>query len=350
MALTINHQTNDISATSGSMTIDGSAVGGGGADLYAAETTGSTDPTASGTLSIAIGSNAVASGASTVAIAKNTDATGNSSIAVGSGAQATANYTVAIGASPTASVANAVAIGYLANASQQGAIAFGRSRASGTDSFAAAITSNLSSYGAIGTYSVAMGRNAKASGYSATAIGYYTQATGSDSFAVGYRSESTANDAYSFGREAKSATRGKLAYASGQFAAAGDAQGGQYILRADVTDTTVTTLTTNNSTAAATNQIVAATDTAVTFDGIVTALQNGAQSWSSWKIQGILVNDNGSMYLSGSSVTAITNSSGYTLALSADSTNKALSITFTGYSTYNIRVVANVRTAEVTYA
>ena len=30
MALTINHQTNDISATSGSMTIDGSAVGGGG--------------------------------------------------------------------------------------------------------------------------------------------------------------------------------------------------------------------------------------------------------------------------------------------------------------------------------
>jgi hypothetical protein len=30
MAITINHQTNDISATSGSLTIDGSAVGGGG--------------------------------------------------------------------------------------------------------------------------------------------------------------------------------------------------------------------------------------------------------------------------------------------------------------------------------
>jgi len=30
MALTINHQTNDISATSGSMTIDGSAISGGG--------------------------------------------------------------------------------------------------------------------------------------------------------------------------------------------------------------------------------------------------------------------------------------------------------------------------------
>jgi len=33
MALTINHQTNDISATSGSVTIDGSAVGGGGVTI-----------------------------------------------------------------------------------------------------------------------------------------------------------------------------------------------------------------------------------------------------------------------------------------------------------------------------
>ncbi len=33
MALTINHQTNDISATSGSVTIDGSAVGGGGGPI-----------------------------------------------------------------------------------------------------------------------------------------------------------------------------------------------------------------------------------------------------------------------------------------------------------------------------
>ena len=44
-------------------TLDGTAIGGsgGGADLYAAETTGSTDPTATGTLSLAIGSSADAS-------------------------------------------------------------------------------------------------------------------------------------------------------------------------------------------------------------------------------------------------------------------------------------------------
>ena len=34
MSLTINHQTNDISASSGSMTIDGSAIGGGSAGVH----------------------------------------------------------------------------------------------------------------------------------------------------------------------------------------------------------------------------------------------------------------------------------------------------------------------------
>jgi len=40
MSLTINHQTNDISATSGSMTIDGSAVGGGATLIYENEADG----------------------------------------------------------------------------------------------------------------------------------------------------------------------------------------------------------------------------------------------------------------------------------------------------------------------
>lgn len=41
MSLTINHQTNDISATSGSMTIDGSAVGGGSWNLISTTTVSS---------------------------------------------------------------------------------------------------------------------------------------------------------------------------------------------------------------------------------------------------------------------------------------------------------------------
>ena len=195
-----------------------------------------------------------------------------------------------------------------------------------------------------------MGELAKAH-YGSYALGSQASATGQKSYALGTRSTASGEKSFALGFDAVSTPYGKYAYASGMFGASGDAQGGQYILRADVTDTTVTTLTTNNSTAAANNQIVAAADTAIAFDGIVTALQNGAQGWSAFKIQGLLVNDGGvSTYVSGSSVTAITNGSGFTVALSADNTNKALSIKFTGYSNYNIRVVANVRTSEVTYA
>ena len=41
MALTINHETNDISATSGSVTLDGSAAGGGGTSLLSTSTVSS---------------------------------------------------------------------------------------------------------------------------------------------------------------------------------------------------------------------------------------------------------------------------------------------------------------------
>jgi hypothetical protein len=46
MAITINHQTNDISATSGSLTIDGLAVGGGGGGLDVGSTASDTTITA----------------------------------------------------------------------------------------------------------------------------------------------------------------------------------------------------------------------------------------------------------------------------------------------------------------
>ena len=403
MALTINHQTNDISATSGSMTIDGSAVGGGGADLYAAnESSPTAQPSATGANAIAIGDSAAASGPDAFAIGQDTTASGNFATALGSngdgtGATASGNGSLAIHGS-TASGSNSIAIGdssvssavasiaiggdtdatanynialgrgaqALTNAS---AVAIGKSRASGSNSLALNTDNNTSSYGAGGTDSIAIGKLAKTgsntsaiaigenalitgTGYRSIAIGNYAEAGPLfDAVALGSNTKASGNNSFALGYHSVSTPYGKYAYASGKFNDSGDAQGGQYILRADVTDTTVTTLTTDNSTAAATNQIVAAADTAIAFDGLVTVLQNGAQGWSAFKIQGLLVNDGGGpTYVAGSSVTAITNNSNFTLALSADNTNKALSIKFTGYSNYTIRVVANVRTSEVTYA
>ena len=60
MALTINHQTNDISATSGSMTIDGGSVGAAAGVFYENNTNVTADYT------ITSGKNAVSAGPITI--------------------------------------------------------------------------------------------------------------------------------------------------------------------------------------------------------------------------------------------------------------------------------------------
>ena len=364
--------------------LDGTAVGGGGADLYAAnlDTGYGSDPSATGSNAVAIGRTAVASGNTSFAAGFSADATSTDSLALGRDANANGNETTAIGL-------GAKSVGTRS-------FAAGKSYASSTDSFAAAITDNTSAYGAAGSDSIAMGYRSKTSNSSNVAIGrtantsnnYSTVIGGSANNATGARSavlggqandatgsysvvaggyNSTASGAYSVvaggyvntasgqdtfasGRYALAEQYGKLARASGRFSANGDAQGGQFILRADTTDATATVLTADNSTAGSTNQIVAASDTCITFDGTITAMQNGAQAYASWKIEGLLVNDGGTTTLANSATTVISNADGWGMALSADTGNNALAITVTGEASHNIRWVANIRTTEVTYA
>ena len=222
--------------------------------------------------------------------------------------------------------------------------------AKATNMFSTAIGASAQ---ALGTYATTIGDNAKILGgnYN-SAFGAYSEITSNASSALvlGHKAKSAQQYATAIGYEAYSDIIGKYAYASGKFSASGDALGGMYILRADTTDATATVLTTNNSTAAATNQIVAASDTCITFDGTITAMQNGAQAYASWKIEGLLVNDGGTTTLANSSTTAIQNLSSWGMALSADNTNNALAITCTGEASHNIRWVAHIRTSEVTYA
>ena len=245
-------------------------------------------------------------------------------------------------------------------------MALGHSYANGIDSFAAVIDNNTNSYGATDTSAIAIGKLAKASQNQATAIGENNIASGVNSMSIGsYANTASGNYSLVLGTEdsqaegvlsvaigsrAKSVEKGKIAYSSGRFAATGDSQGGLFILRADTTDATATVLTTDNATAASTNQIVAASDTCITFDGTITAMQNGAQAYASWRIEGLLVNDGGTTTLANSATTVIDNQSDWVMALSADNTNNALAITCTGEASHNIRWVANIRTTEVTYA
>ena len=336
---------------------------GGGADLYAAnESSPAAQPSATGGNAIAIGDSAVASGEDAFAIGLDAVASGTQSMAFGRGTDATSSSALALG-----TYAQAVTGSY--------ATAISRAYASGADSFAAAISTNSSSYGATGANSVAIGPFAKATGTEAIAlsggyaqgvksisIGSSSHATSTYGCAVGYDTTAvgsalalgtTANAqaAYSTAiHRSKAEQQGKIAFSGIFFGAIGDAQGGSFVLVADTTDATATVLTSNNGTASSTNQIVAASDTCITFDGTITAMQNGAQAYASWRIEGLLVNDGGTTTLANSATTVISNTDGWGMALSADNTNNALAITCTGEAAHNIRWVANIRTSEVTYA
>ncbi len=314
---------------------------------------------------VALGNNATASGGSGLALGVNPTASGSNSVAIGDAAVASTIDALAIGSDTDATGFYTVALGQGAQANiGDGAVAIGKSRASGNYSFAAAIANNTSSYGATAANSVSIGNSTKADGANAVAIGSsFTRASGSlslalsrDSHASGNRSvaigggEAEGESSFALGLNAKTEVYGKFAYASSRFSAVGDAQGGQFILRADTTDATATVLTTNNNTAAATNQIVAASDTCIMFSGTLVAMQNGAQDQGGWEIKGLLKNDGGTTTLVSSNIQTFDDGNGWTVALSADNTNNALAITCTGEAAHNIRWVANIQTSEVTYA
>lgn len=354
----------------------------------------STDPrpVASGTGSVSVGQGATASGNGSFAIGGNssitglTTASGTGSLAIG-GATAGANYSTAIGVNGALGVGSVTATG-------TGSMALGGSYASGTDSFAAAIANNTSTYGAQGANSVAIGRQAKATVTSAIAIGDTTQATGSGGYclAIGYQSQATspgaiaigfqyygsgatlasggssvaigdhvnATERFSFasGNGALAAQIGKEARASGFFAAIGDAQYGKIVLRIATTDATATKLTSNAAAAGTTNQLILANNQAMVVTGTVICRQSvaGSDKASGWTFTAVI--RRGANAASTALVAAVTpilvaqdlSLATTVLAITADTTNGGLAVTVTGIAATNLRWVATLETSECTYA
>lgn len=347
-----------LSSDGTSLLLDGSAIGGGGGspDLFAESYDGSsTKPSASGSQNaVAIGQGAQASAHDTLAIGDSAVANATASVAIGRNTYASGNGgATAIGWGAHASSGTyANAFGHNSRSTGQDAVALGQARAEGTDSLAAVITTNSSSYGT-GTagHGIALGRNAKSTGARATAIGYESVSSAVDTVAIGRGAEASYENAFAFGYKAKANVYGCFAFASGYFGdSTGDAQGRQYILRADTTDATATVLTGDNGNASVFNCPRVDSDTVITFDGVVTATQNGAQAYAGWKVEGLIVSDGGTVSMAASTVTAIQNTPNWGMTVTADDTNNILKITATGEASHNIRWVANIRTVETTYA
>ena len=339
--------------------------------------------TATGTYSAAMGYVATASGLGGTAVGYNTVASGNSATALGREARATADAALAIGAGIFGAQINASGVGSTAigmNSSSvgaqaitgAGAMALGGSYASGTDSFAAAITNNTSSYGATGANSVAIGDRAKAtgsrgvaigtfgtvaSGAQAVAIGYLAEATDTYSLALGYNSEADARYAVAYGEAKTQGVRYRHAFGGDAFSNTGDCQAGLFILKTETTDATSDVLTTDTLTPQAINQIILPNNSAYSFSGTIIARQQaaGGSNYASWEIKGALLRDaNAASTVLGNGIVnklyATAGASAWAVALSADTTNGGLKVEVTGAAATNIRWVATVHTSEVTYA
>ena len=185
--------------------LDGTAIGGGGggADLYAAETTGSTDPTATGTLSVAIGSNAQSDGNQSVAIGVNA-VSGLRGVSIGQQAgNSTASggdYNVSVGFNSAYYLTtgdNNVAVGRNALQSSNldkltGSSNVGVGYTAGSKvtsgSFNTFLGNNAGNSVTTGSNNVSIGYDSdcSASTSSQTAVGYNAQAAGSQATALTY--------------------------------------------------------------------------------------------------------------------------------------------------------------------
>ena len=326
MALTINHQTNDISASSGSMTLDGAAVGRGGADLYAAETTGSTEPTSSGTRSIAIGSGAVASGQESISIGKGSNASGTNSTTI---AGEIANY----GGTGN----DSFSVGWASRASSTRAYAFG-----------------YQAY-AYGTNAMAMGKTAQATANYSISIGADSQASQQKTIILGYACYAAHPNAISFGENATARSSGNVAT---RFES--NFQSNKFFVNARTTDATATEMRSSYYTTSASshNKIMLPNNTLYAFKGTVLARCSDPvnQGVGAWEIKGLIRKESSSSQtvLIDSSVTAFVsgntfqnNNSGMGVALSADTSYGALVLTVTGISGLTIRWSAVIDAEEV---
>jgi len=263
----------------------------------------------------------------------------------------TATRPIATGNSAVAIGAGSASLGAVATGA--GAVALGSSRSLGVDSFAAAIANNTTSYGTTASNSVAIGRLARTGNSDATALGANVNANNFGSVALGNELTASANYAFALGYRSRPNQYGQFTYASGYFAAGGDAQAGKFVLRRQTTNTTPALLTTDGSSAGSLYYVTLANNSAIAFTGMVVARQQSALGTSSaaWRIEGLIRRESGAATttLVNTAITVISNVPGWVIALTADTTNGSLLITVTGTAT-NIRWVANVDTTEVAYA
>ena len=337
-------------------------------ELYAENPSSPTAPSATGINATAIGTNASATGNWSLAFGRNSSATQNYTLALGLNSDADGSSSTSIGLNTTAGSLYSTALGVSGGglgsvtATGGGAMALGGSYASGTDSFAAAIANNSSSYGATGANSVAIGYQAKATGNYGVSIGYTAITTGNYSVSLGGTASASRTAALGQGGVASHDDAVSLGYGKSNFEShltfasgfdSGKAQLGAVVLRSDTSDATPKALTVANQSASTDNQVILPNNSAYSFHGTIVARQQASQgtACAAWKVEGLIRREGsaGTTVLVNSATTILDNTPAWGMALSADTTNGGLKIEVTGAAATNIRWVATINTSECSY-
>ena len=135
----------------------------------------------------------------------------------------------------------------------------------------------------------------------------------------------------------------------------GLSQAALLILGRQTTDATATALTSNSSAAGTTNQVILPNNSAYFFRGEVVSGVTGGGNTKGWTIEGVIKRgaNAASTALVGTptvvSTYADVGAATWAIAVTADTTNGGIAVTFTGQAATTIRTVCQIRTTEMTY-
>jgi hypothetical protein len=135
----------------------------------------------------------------------------------------------------------------------------------------------------------------------------------------------------------------------------GSSQAGLLLIGAVTTDATATALRSNGGAASGTNQVILPNNSAYFFRGEVISGVTGGGDTKGWTIEGVIkrgANAASTALVGTPTVTSLYADAGaatWALAVTADTTNGGIRVTFTGQLATTIRTVCQIRTTEMTY-
>jgi len=134
----------------------------------------------------------------------------------------------------------------------------------------------------------------------------------------------------------------------------GISQAALLVLAVQTTDATATALRSNASAAGTTNQVILPNNSAYFFTGEVISGVTGGGDTKGWTIEGVIKRGANAAATTLVGVTVMSSyadlgAATWTIAVTADTTNGGLRVTFTGQASTTIRTVCQIRTTEMTY-